>query len=107
VLNDLTIYVGYIVIFTKAITKQITIGDVYFQTRIIQKLSGDFDRILSLITNLFEFSIRINDAYILFTMESNVKKGNIKIPRLAQGPKIEFKDLVFRIHTILLVACHR
>jgi ABC-type multidrug transport system fused ATPase/permease subunit len=96
VLNDLTVYLGYIGIFTKAITKQITIGDVYFQTRVIQKLGGDFDFIMVLLNNLFEFSIRINDAYVLFTMESNVKHGNVKMPKLAQGPKIEFKDLVFQ-----------
>lgn len=95
-LNDLTVYIGYIAIFMKAITKQITIGDVYFQTRIIQKLSGDFDSILFYLNDLFEYAIRINDAYILFSMEPKVKQNSIKMQKLPIGPKIEFKNLTFQ-----------
>lgn len=95
VLEDLAIYIGYIVIFGNAIQKKITIGDVYFQTRIIQNLNNDISGLVANLNDVFEYSLQMNDAYQLFSMEPEKITGGIRLPKMEEGPELEFINLSF------------
>jgi len=95
ILQEIGIYTGYLIVFGNALKKIINMGDVYFQTSIIQRLNGDLGSIITTTNQLFEHSIRMNEAYLLFQMPEENVKGNIKLPKLDRGPTIEFKNLTF------------
>ena len=96
ILQDLGLFVGYLVIFGRALKKLIGIGDVYFQTQVLQRLSGDMDTIIAMTNNIFEYSIRMNEAYLLFKIPAENTSGTVKLEKLNMGPEIEFKNLVFK-----------
>jgi len=95
ILQDLSIYIGYLIIFGNAIQKKITLGDVYFQTRIIQKLSGDINQLITVTNDLFEYSLQMNESFLLFNMPAENTTGAIKLQKMESGPEIEFRDLIF------------
>lgn len=95
ILKDIGIYAGYILIFAKALQKVISMSDVFFQTQMLNRLAGNIDAVLGRTGSLFQRAIRINDAYKLFHLEEEVVTGVIKLPKLEEGPDIEFRDLVF------------
>jgi len=95
-LSDVGMFSGYLIIFSNALKKLITIGDVYFQTQILQKLSSEINSAITLTNNLFDYSIRMKEVYTLFNLPDENVSGAIKLAKLDKGPEIEFKDLTFQ-----------
>lgn len=94
-LEDIGGYLGYFLVFTRVVLRKITVGDVYFQLRLIDKLGNDLRSVLGDLSNLFEFSIQIKDTYNLFQLESTFENGTIQLDKLAHGPEILLDNICF------------
>lgn len=95
-LTDLLIMYGYVLIFSKLIAKTISVGTVMFWMRsldIFQRALGDFTVYFN---DQFELSIQLKDTYTLFMTKPVFKDGDIKLPKLDKGPKIDFVDVSFK-----------
>ncbi len=87
---------GYAVIFYKHIMGQFTLGTASFQMRSLDSFSGALDSMLSSITLMNEFSVKMKDLITLFEMKPVIKDGDIKLPYLDTPPTIEFKNVWFK-----------
>lgn len=87
---------GYAVIFYKHIMGQFTLGTASFQMRSLDSFSGALDSMLSSITLMNEFSVKMKDLITLFEMKPAIKDGSIKLPYLETPPTIEFKNVWFK-----------
>jgi len=87
---------GYAVIFYKHIMGQFTLGTASFQMRSLDSFSGALDSMLSSITLMNEFSVKMKDLITLFEMKPTLADGDIKLPYLETPPSIEFKNVSFK-----------
>lgn len=87
---------GYAVIFYKHIMGQFTLGTASFQMRSLDSFSGALDSMLSSITLMNEFSVKMKDLIALFEMKPTLADGDIKLPYLETPPSIEFKNVSFK-----------
>ena len=87
---------GYAAIFYKHIMGQFTLGTASFQMRSLDSFSGALDSMLSSITLMNEFSVKMKDLITLFEMKPVIKDGDIKLPYLDTPPTIEFKNVWFK-----------
>lgn len=94
-LTDLGIYIAYLITFSRYLKAQISIGDVFFQISVIQRLSGDLSGFTSSLNTLLESSIRIKDIYSVFMLSPTIPDGTVMMPKLLVGPKIDFNNVTF------------
>lgn len=87
---------GYAVIFYKHIMGQFTLGTASFQMRSLDSFSGALDSMLSSITLMNEFSVKMKDLIALFEMKPTLADGDIKLPYLETPPSIEFRNVSFK-----------
>ena len=87
---------GYAVIFYKHIMGQFTLGTASFQMRSLDSFSVALDSMLSSITLMNEFSVKMKDLIALFEMKPTLADGDIKLPYLETPPSIEFKNVSFK-----------
>lgn len=95
ILNDLAYYFGYILVLARLIVGKITVGGVYFNIRLIERLGSDFDSFTGTLNNLYEYSLRFKDARELFLKEPAFADGNVILPAMTKGPVIEVKGMSF------------
>ncbi len=95
-LVETAVLVGYVQIFIRLMNKLLSVGDVYFQIRVLSNLRDSTSNLVRGVNDLAEFSIELKDTYTLFQTKPSFKDGKEKLPDLEKGPKIEFKDVTFR-----------
>jgi ATP-binding cassette, subfamily B, bacterial len=86
---------GFFLIVKKLMNKLISIGDVTFWLRILGTFKSLVGDVTQQINDLFEFSLRLKDSYLLFHTTPAFQDGTIEISKLTAGPAIEFKDVSF------------
>lgn len=87
---------AYAVIFYRHIQGLFTLGTATFQIQSLGTFSGSLDSMLSSITIMNEYSVKMKDLITLFEMKPAIKDGNIKLPYLETPPSIEFKNVSFK-----------
>lgn len=87
---------AYAVIFYRHIQGLFTLGTATFQIQSLGTFSGSLDSMLSSITIMNEYSVKMKDLITLFEMKPAIKDGNIKLPYLGTPPSIEFKNVSFK-----------
>ncbi len=95
VLNDLAYYFGYVLVLSRLLVGKITVGGVYFNIRLIERLGREFDNFTGMLNNLYEYSLRFKDAKELFSRDPAFPDGSIVLPTMEKGPVIEVKDMNF------------
>ncbi len=86
---------GYTYIFWQALLEKITFGSIIFQTRAIDNVSSNLSRLLSSVTYLNEFSIKVSDLVYILEAKPAVKNGTVKMNNLTTPPSIEFNNVSF------------
>lgn len=87
---------AYAVIFYRHIQGLFTLGTATFQIQSLGTFTGSLDSMLSSITIMNEYSVKMKDLITLFEMKPAIKDGNIKLPYLGTPPSIEFKNVSFK-----------
>ncbi len=87
---------AYAVIFYRHIQGLFTLGTATFQIQSLGTFTGSLDSMLSSITIMNEYSVKMKDLITLFEMKPAIKDGNIKLPYLETPPSIEFKNVSFK-----------
>lgn len=95
VLLDLSVYMGYLMIFFQFFLRKVTVGTVFFRLRLVDRLARDFDHMLSRYNSLFERSLRMKDLHSLFMAEPDFEDGKKKYPEFEEGPKVEIENVSF------------
>src|SRR3989339_25160 len=94
-LSDIVILFGYVQIFQKLITKMVSVGDTVFWMRTLGIFQEALSNVILGLNDLFEWSLQLKDTYLLFQTQPAFGDGNVKLPKLSQGPRIIFKDISF------------
>ena len=87
---------AYAVIFYRHIQGLFTLGTATFQIQSLGTFTGSLDSMLSSITIMNEYSVKMKDLITLFEMKPAIRDGNIKLPYLGTPPSIEFKNVSFK-----------
>lgn len=87
---------AYAVIFYRHIQGLFTLGTATFQIQSLGTFTGSLDSMLSSITIMNEYSVKMKDLITLFEMKPAIRDGNIKLPYLETPPSIEFKNVSFK-----------
>ena len=87
---------GYTLIFQRFILGHITLGTVTFQMRSLDIFSSSIHNLLSSVTFMNEFAIKMYDLVILLEMKPSIKDGTRKLPISKKPPKIELINVSFK-----------
>ena len=96
VVADTASYFGYLYLFAKYLAKAINIGQVFFYIRMIDMFQRSLTQTFDWMNNLFEFSIRFRELYMVFVTKPAFEDGHVVLPKLFKGPEIEVKDMSFK-----------
>lgn len=94
--SDIIIYVGYIIVISKLLAKQITLGTLTFQIRSLDSLSNYMDGTLEILNEITGASYQIKDTYSIFNTEPIFEDGITELPILNVGPEIDFENVGFK-----------
>jgi len=95
-LRDLTIFSGYLQIFSRFLKNQISIGNVTFWMRSLNILEESITSVVSYFNDLSENALQIKDVYLLFQTNPAFLDGDIEMEKLNSGPEVEFKKVSFK-----------
>ena len=95
VIADTASYFGYLYLFAKYLAKAINLGQVFFLIRMIDMFQRSLTQTFDWLNNLFEFSIRFRELYMVFVTKPAFEDGLTVLPKLLRGPKIEVRDMSF------------
>ena len=93
--DNLIYYFGVIKIFQRLFLKQITIGDVTFQMRMLGVFQSALYKVTGTYNQLFETAIRLKDSYELYNTTPAVPDGTLDFPKLIKGPQITIRNVDF------------
>ena len=88
--------VSFAIIFFRYINGLFTLGTATFQIESLGTFASSLNSMLSSITLMNEFSVKMKDLITLFEMKPVIKDGDIKLPYLDTPPTIEFKNVWFK-----------
>ncbi len=88
--------VSFAIIFFRYINGLFTLGTATFQIESLGTFASSLNSMLSSITLMNEFSVKMKDLITLFEMKPAIKDGSIKLPYLETPPTIEFKNVWFK-----------
>jgi ABC-type multidrug transport system fused ATPase/permease subunit len=89
-------YFGYLYLFARYLGKLLNVGQVFFYIRMIDTFQSSMFGTFDWVNNLFEYSIRFRELYMVFVIEPVHKDGDVVFPRLTKGPEIAFENTSFR-----------
>ncbi len=95
-LRDVTIFSGYLQIFSRFLKNQISIGNVTFWMRSLNILEESITSVVSYFNDLSENALQIKDVYLLFQTNPAFLDGDIEMEKLNSGPEVEFKKVSFK-----------
>lgn len=95
-LRDVTIFSGYLQIFSRFLKNQISIGNVTFWMRSLNILEESITSVVSYFNDLSENALQIKDVYLLFQTNPAFLDGDIEMEKLNSGPQVEFKKVSFK-----------
>lgn len=93
--GDISVYIGYLIVFSRLIAKTLSIGDTLFSLRVIKRLQSSLINISRTFNNASEVAVRLNDVYKLFQAQPAFEDGIIKLKPLVRGPEIIVEGLTF------------
>ena len=88
--------ISFAIIFFRYINGLFTLGTATFQIESLGTFASSLNSMLSSITLMNEFSVKMKDLITLFEMKPVIKDGDIKLPYLDTPPTIEFKNVWFK-----------
>lgn len=89
-------YFGYLYLFAKYLGKALNVGQVFFYIRMIDMFQTSLNRTFDWMNNLFEYSIRFRELYMVFVTKPAFEDGSLEFPKLSKGPEIDIKDMSFK-----------
>lgn len=95
-LRDVTIFSGYLQIFSRFLKNQISIGNVTFWMRSLNILEESITSVVNYFNDLSENALQIKDVYLLFQTNPAFLDGDIEMEKLNSGPEVEFKKISFK-----------
>lgn len=95
-LRDVTIFSGYLQIFSRFLKNQISIGNVTFWMRSLNILEESITSVVNYFNDLSENALQIKDVYLLFQTNPAFLDGDIEMEKLNSGPEVEFKKVSFK-----------
>ncbi len=96
VISNSASYFGYLYLFAKYLGKLINVGQVFFYIRMIDMFQRSLTQTFDWMNNLFEYSIRFRELYMVFVTKPAFEDGAVEFPKLAKGPEIEVKNMSFK-----------
>lgn len=94
-LTDIPVILNYFNIFSRLISKSISVGDALFQIRVLGQLENGLFTLVNQMNDLFEWSINMREAYKVFTIEKSIQDGNKQMQKLSDGPDIKISNIIF------------
>ncbi|MEK7594962.1 MAG: ABC transporter ATP-binding protein [Patescibacteria group bacterium] len=94
-LPELAVLIGLVNIFKQAISGLLSVGQLTFYFRMLNEVSEGIQTIMNQMNALNSNVLRLKDLYFIFTKIEPFEDGAVAMPRLVQGPQIEFKDVSF------------
>jgi len=88
--------ISFAIIFFRYINGLFTLGTATFQIESLGTFASSLNSMLSSITLMNEFSVKMKDLIALFEMKPTLADGDIKLPYLETPPSIEFKNVSFK-----------
>jgi len=88
--------VGYGMILLQTISNKISLGTTTFAMSLVGNFSRSMDRIGISIQGINNRAVKLKDVYDFYNLPTSFKDGDIKMPRLLEGPSIELKGITFR-----------
>ncbi len=95
ILSIFAYFFSYVHILSKLALNKLTVGAVFFNIRLVERLSSDFESVTSTYNNLIEYTVKFKEAYAFFQMEPAFSDGKIVLPSLQAGPEIDINNVTF------------
>lgn len=95
ILSNIAVFVGYIQVFQLFLDKKITLGNTTFYMGAIDSFYSGVERFFAEFVAYRDFVMRAKDVYAFFQLEPKVKNGEYELPRLAEPPVIDIKNISF------------
>lgn len=95
VLSDSASYFGYLYLFSKFLRKLLDISQVFFFVRMIDMFQRSLQQTFEWVNNLFEYSIRFRELYMVFVAKPVFEDGVVEFPKLKKGPQIQVQNVSF------------
>ena len=92
---DLITAFGYIFVFTKVLNKLMSIGNATLVIRSLQLMQDSTTDTVLVFNKTFQYSIKLKDAYSLFTTEAIVSDGSVIMKKVTKGPSVAIQNLNF------------
>ncbi len=89
-------YFGYLYLFSKFLRKLLDTSQVFFFMRMIDMFQRSLEQSFDWLNNLFEYSIRFRELYMVFVARPAFMDGGVEFPRLKKGPRIQIQNVSFR-----------
>ena len=96
IISNLLQIAGYGMILGQTVLSKITIGTTTFAMSAISNFSRSTSQIGSSIQGINNRAVKLNDVYNFYNLKTSFKDGDIKMPRLSEGPQIELNHITFR-----------
>jgi ATP-binding cassette subfamily B protein len=94
-MSDMVVMFGYVQIFSRLLTKTLSIGDVTFHVRNLSSLQDSLMALFRRMNDLMESSLQLKEAYQLFQTKPAFPDGTIKLSTLTTGPEILLRNVDF------------
>ncbi len=92
---DIITAFGYVFVFYRALNKYMSVGNATLAIRSLQLMQDSITDTVLVFNKTYEYSVKLRDAYSLFTTETKIPDGTTVMPLLTEGPAIEIKNLSF------------